>query len=228
MKLVTSFLESPIAARALRRATPRLCLAALWAMSWSCRLRPALRRRLLRPTPFDATLQFTTRDGRSQIWATFAAGALRAGVGRAPRADVTVVFRDERYLRRFFSPSAGADLFGMLLDNHMSFEGNLNVLARFGELAAAVAQGGQPRERGPGLRWPTDGDGSWQTMPARRPGEPCSSPDTAGAPLLRDPSLAHLTLDDFPRLRRLLHRHLHTRPRVCTERARLHTEAALR
>ncbi len=216
--------------------TPHAAALALRAMGLSCRLRPALRERLSvrppggEPGSFDAVIQFTTRDRRSRAWVRFAGGRTKAGTGDAPvPPDVTVTLRDERYMRRFFAPSGGADLFGWLLDNHLSFDGNLAVLAKFGLIASAVALGGRPRPRPAGKPWPTDGDPDWRRLRARPPGRPCVVPPRdAGAPLLDDPAFASMTLDDFPRIKRLLHRHLTTRPRICIERARLWTEVAVR
>ena len=217
------------------RFTPRLAALGLWAMSLSCRLRPSLRGQLETRHPggwsfqFKAVFCFTTRDGRAQAWARFAEGRMHSGSGAPPRSpDVTVIFRDEGYMRRFFAPSGDADLFGWLLDQHMSFEGNLVALAKFGQIASAVATGGKPRKRPPHRRWPGDGGGQWQQMRVRRAGDAAPAAAETGARWLDDAALSRLSLDDFPRLKRGLHDHLHLRPRICTERARLYTEAALR
>jgi len=227
----------------LDRLTPRLVAVALDAMEWSLRLRPALHGQLRGEHPttklpwaFRARFQFRTRDGRSQAWARFADGRMRSGPGALPEPGrngegrcptVTVTFRDESYMRRFFSPTSSPDdLMCWMLEQHLTFEGNLTALSKFGHLAAAVGQGGEPRRRDEA--WPTDGTGDWWAMPVKRAGESCPvSPGEAGAPLLPDPALSVWTLDDFPRLKRQLHAHHHTRPRICTERGRLWTEAAL-
>jgi len=236
--------QRELSRRVLDGVTPRLAALALKAMAWSLRLRPALRGELSGEHPggmahdFRATFQFRTRDGRSQAWARFEGGGMRAGAGALPRASdgngdaglphVTVTFRDESYMRRFFSPSASPDdLMCWMLEQNLTFEGNLTALSRFGHLAAAVAQGGRPRHRE--RRWLSDGGQSWQAMKVRRAGERCPvASEEAGAPLLPDPALSAWTLDDFPRIKRQLHAHHHTRPRICTERARLWTEGALR
>ena len=215
--------------------TPWLASLALRGIGLSCRLRPSLRGGLKGQHPsgvpfhFDASFHFTTRDSRSQSWARFSQGKMTAGSGPpAEEADVKVIFRDESYQRRFFSPSGGADLFGWMLDQHLTFDGNLVALAKFGLIAASVTQGGKPLKRPADRPWPGDGGGSWEEMKVRRPGEPCPDPEAAGATWLRDPGLSRLTLDHFPRLKRQLHQHLHHRPRICTERARLYTEGTLK
>ena len=228
---------APRAGRSLMdRITPRLASLGLWAMSISCRLRPSLRGQLESVHPngqrfqFEALFCFTTRDGDTQAWARFAGGRMTVGAGPpAEPADVTVILRDAGYMRRFFSPRGDADMFGWLLDQNMTFDGNLAALAKFGQIASAVATGARPRRRSAHRPWPGDGGGRWDQLRLRRVGEPCDvTKDEAGTRWLDDPALAHLTLADFPRLRKRLHLHLHDRPRVCTERARLYTEAALR
>ncbi len=227
---------APASRSLMDRITPRLASLGLWAMSMSCRLRPALRGQLSSTHPggqrfeFEALFCFTTRDGATQAWARFAGGRMTVGAGPPPEpADVTVCLRDASYMRRFFAPGGDADLFGWLLDQNMTFDGNLAALAKFGQIASAVATGGKPRRRPAGRPWPGDGGPSWEEMRVRPAGEPCEEDGAAvGAPLLEDPAFSRLSLDDFPRLRRRLHAHLHGRPRICTERARLYTEAALR
>jgi pyruvate formate-lyase/glycerol dehydratase family glycyl radical enzyme len=227
---------------ALQRLTPQMAAWALRAMAWSCRLRPALRGQLRtvhpggQPFVFEAAIQFQTAGGGNRAWARFAGGRLRAGTGALPgangeggRPDLTVTFRDASYMRRFFSPSGGEDLLGWMLDQRLRFEGNLVTLAKFGQIASAVALGNRALSRPPERPWPTDGgEGGWRQLKVRRAGERCPvASEEAGAPLLDDPAMSGWTLDDFPRLKRQLHAHLHTRAQICTERGRLWTEAAL-
>ena len=231
--------------RARERFTAQSCLAALWAMALGYRVRPLTNRvaPLLKrgnghgnghsygdnflPRDFAATLQFTTRDGKSQVWARFANGRMRPGWGMVKSPDVTVHFRDDSFMRSFFTPAEASKTFDSLLDNDISITGNLIVLARFGQLSSAFSRSA-PEARPQGKPWPTDTRTSWQDLVARPAGEASPDPAASGAQLLADPNFSDLTLDDFPRLKRLLHRHLHTRPRICTERARLYTEGFVR
>ncbi len=224
---------APAGRSIMDRLTPSLASLGLRAMAMSCRLRPSLRGQLQSTHPdghsfqFEALFSFTTRDGLTQAWARFLDGRMSVGSGPPPATpDVTVTLKDAAYMRRFFSPKGDADMFGWMLDQHLTFEGNLAALAKFGQIAAAVAAGGTPRKRPADLAWPGDGGAPWDEMRVRPAGDPSPEDDT-GARLLDDPALSHLTLADFPRLRHRLHEHLHGRPRICTERARLYTAAAL-
>ncbi len=226
--------------RLTQRFPAETCFAALWAMALTYRVQPARDRLRIRrrngnghgnghavdsglPRDFTATLQFSTRDRKNQVWARFEDGRMRPGWGATPAPDVTVFFRNQQFMLEFFSRAGASKTFDALLDNDISIEGNLIVLARFGQLSAALGRTA-PDPRPPRKPWPTDGGGRWQDLRVHAAGEPCPDPATSGADYLADPNLADLTLDDFPRLKRLLHRHLHTRPRICTERARLYTE----
>ncbi len=228
---------SGLSRRVAERYPAETCLAALWGMALAYRVKPLVPSRnghsngthkVRIPRDFDATLQFTTRDGKNRVWARFSRGRMRPGWGSVDGADVTVTFRDAALMLDFFSAEGAAKTLGSLLDNSIAFDGNLIVLARFGYIASALGLGTTPRERPAEKPWPTDGRETWQEMAVRPAGERCPDAAASGAEHLEDPYLAHLTLDDFPRLKRGLHAHLHTRPRICTERARLWTEAAVR
>jgi len=228
---------SGLGRRIAERYPAEACLAALWGMALAYRVKPLVpspngstngHGKIRIPRDFDATLQFVTRDGKNRVWARFSAGRMRPGWGDVDGADVTVTFRDAGLMLDFFSGEGASETLNALLDNSIALDGNMIVLARFGYIASALRLGPTPKERPPQKPWPTDGSESWQEMAVRPAGERCPDPAASGADYLDDPYLAHLTLDDFPRLKRGLHTHLHTRPRICTERARLWTEAAIR
>jgi pyruvate formate-lyase/glycerol dehydratase family glycyl radical enzyme len=177
------------------------------------------------PFTFRARFQFSTRDGRTNLHAVFADGRMRVGTGVVERPDVVVRFRGRPELRSFFTP--GADLFGFLLRNDVSFEGNLSYLSKFGHMSTALQLGGRPRQPAAGTRAPR-GPSRWEDLPIPPAGEPCPERPPGETRFLDDPYLARYTLADFPRARRLLWAHRTVQPEVCTERPRLLTEFVLR
>jgi formate C-acetyltransferase len=204
----------------------------LQAMALACRAVPALRRRLRHthpttgtPSEFRARFLFTTRDGRTSLHAVFADGRMSVGLGPLDAPDVVVRFRDLGVLRAFFTP--GADLFGFQLRNEISFEGNLSYLARFGSLSAALQQLDRQRLPPPERAW-RRGPARWQDLAVPPAGEPARERPAGEVEHLDDPYLARYTLDDFPGAKRLLWAFRTVQPEVCTERARLLTEFALR
>ncbi len=209
------------------RVTPVVITTKLRAMAAMLNHRPSLRHHLRDVHPiagahaFRATIAFVTEDGRDRAHAVFAGGTMRVSSGGAAEPDLTVRFRDREAMRGFF---AGQDTFAMLLDNALTFEGNLSCLLKFGHMSAAVTLGGkkvapaQPWQRGPARP---------EELPVPPAGEPCAEPPVGEVVHLDDPHLAAYTLADFPRLRRLLWAARTTQPSICTERALLVTEHAL-
>lgn len=214
--------------RALDRITPSLASAALEAMALSLRLNPSFRRALRVRHPsgalaeFKASFLFTTWNDEQAVHARFDGRRMHVGRGPIAHPDVVARFRTPSHLRAFFKP--GNDPFGMLLANVLKFEGNLAQLARFGYLSSLVQQRGRPRP----AREPLPGPVRWSDLPIPPAGQPCSSfPRGESSALGGDPYLSHLTLEDFPALRRLLWAHRTVPPAVCTERPRLLTEFKL-
>ncbi len=226
--------------RWLDRLTPTVAYGALRAVALGLRWGPG-RRSLYdelpggATKPFAGTFQFSTRDKRVNLYAVIGDGAMQVRRGRAERADVTVVFRRSEHLRAFFTQ--GDAIFDMLLGGDLVFDGNLSYLARFGHLSLAATQplaelfsrnggngSGQTTHQicdGASGRVqlianaPTD----WQQLTAPPVGLPCPEGLASENHWLDDPYLAGYSLDDFPRLKRLLWAHRAIAPEVCTERA---------
>ncbi len=210
------------------RTTAPVALAKLEVMAALFNHLPALRHHLRDRHPtgvpfvFDASLEFVSWDGRRGLHLVFGDGKMRVRRGPAARADTTVRFRSPEQMRTFF---AGGDTMNMLLDNTLKLEGNMSVLFKFAHMSTVIAQKGKPRAASASLHdhWPRD----WRAMPAPPAGAPCSAPPPGEVRRLDDPHLADTTLDDLPRIKRLLWRLRTTRPAVCAERARLLTEYKL-
>jgi len=212
----------------LDRITPAIATTQLRAMAAMLRVKPSLRHHLADvhpiagPHAFRATIQFVTADGEAGAHAVFADGRMSVRSGPAEEADLTIRFRGCEHMRQFF---AGRDSFDMLLDNTLSFEGNLSDLLKFGHMSAAVRLGG--KRVVPSKPW-TRGPASWRELNAPPPGEPCEERPPGETQHLDDPSLARYSLDGLPRIKRLLWAYRTTQPAICTERALLVTEHALR
>ncbi|MBI5487003.1 MAG: formate acetyltransferase [Deltaproteobacteria bacterium] len=224
------------------RTTPAVAWTTLQAMAVAFRTGPSLRRHLAHrhpvtgtPFTFRARFQFSTRDGATNLHAVFADGRMHVGIGPLDRPDVVARLRDLDVMRAFFAP--GADLFGFLLRNEVSFEGNLSYLAKFGHMSTALQLRGRQRHPPPraalseprGRQAPGESKGRPLDRSTAPPtGAPCRERPDGEVRFLDDPYLARWTLDDFPRAARLLRAHRTVPPEICTERPRLLTEFLLR
>lgn len=209
---------------------PQVALTALRALGWSCRLRPALRDEL-RFVDDDGVkhdhalaINFRTHDGDQRVWARFEAGRLRSGSGHLDDADACISFEDDTSLWRFLVQGDAPDLLSWLQDDRVRVTGSPSCLAKFVRLAAASHTGtGTVRRLN---RWPSDPpEGDQLELVARR-GSPKPFGSPTGAKRLQDPAFTHWTLEDFPRIERVLRRLHGSRPAVCIERAELLTRAA--
>ncbi len=216
----------------LERTTVPYLAVVLKLMALSFNRRPDLRRELYRRhngtlEPFDSSYQFRTADGATNLYLTIEGGRMRAGAGTVPNPHLTATFRDTTALRSFLSPFARSDPLNLLLDNSLSFEGNMSYLARLGHLTAVS------RHR----RWrrALNGAESAETLKERghsmlgtsrmeRRRENLRCPRTNEVAVLDDPYLSRYTIDDFPRLGAMRAEFFGARGDVCTERPRLITE----
>lgn len=207
----------------LDRTTGAIALAALNAMALGLRFKRGARKHLYGVRPdgtevsFEGSYVFTTRDDSVAVHAVFASGRMRVGRGPLKRPSVTVRLKDKATLRKFFSPRT--DPLGMLLDNEMSFDGNLAYLARFDHLSKVLKLGQVPLPPSP-----SDPPGRWQDLSVPSTGEPCANPPAGEVTHLEEPYFAAQTLDDWPRLKELLWTHRTRRAELDPERALLLTE----
>lgn len=206
--------------------TPAAAAGALKGLSLAARLMPAVRGQLSGvhplglPWSFEARFLFATRDGGFQAHAVFGDGRMTTGLGPVAEPDVTVRFKGLEAVRTFFSPSG--DPLNMLLSNDMVVEGNLTYLARFGFLSSVLQNRG--RKRAPATNGAPRGPARWQDLSAGPVGEPAGERPEGEVTFLDDPYLADISLDDLPRIKRLLWAHRTVAPEICTERPRLLTD----
>ncbi|MFC1482590.1 pyruvate formate lyase family protein, partial [Myxococcota bacterium] len=213
------------------RLTPTVARAKLAAVAAMLNYRPSLRHHLRDTHPlgvpfvFEAKIQLLTWDRSQGVHAIFEGGRMRVGSGPLPGADVTVRFRRLEHMRAFFTP--GTDTLSMILTNDVAIEGNVAYLAKFGYLTSVIETGGKARRPEGGASAKGKGPARWQDLEAYPAGEPCRDRPAGEVTHLADPYLAGYTLDDFPRLKRLLWSFRTVTPEFCSERARLLTEFML-
>jgi len=206
----------------LGRMTLPLVRTKLFAVATMLNHRPSLRHHLRDELPdgeqvvFDATIQWLTWDRSRGVHAVFRDGKMRVGAGPVDGADVTFRCKRLEDLRGLFA--AGADTLDMIISNDVAIEGNMSVLAKFGHMAATVQQGGRKlplHERWEHSAWPD----RWEDMPAYPVGESCDEHPAGEVTRLDDPHLAGFSLDDLPRIKRLLWAYRTVITEWCTERA---------
>lgn len=83
---------------------------------------------------FEGRYAFRSRDGAIACSAIFSGGHMRVRNQAIGDTDVTVVFRDGRALMNFLF-AKDPDIIGAILDNEVTYEGNLNYLAKFAYMA---------------------------------------------------------------------------------------------
>ncbi len=178
--------------RLLDQATPAIVTAKLSAMAVALRFKSSLRCHLADVHPiagahdFRATIEFVTLNGDAAVHATFGAGEMSVHAGGASGADLTVRFRDRENMRAFF---AGKDTLDMLVDNTLTFEGNLSCLLKFGHMSMSVRL--QDRRLTPETAW-ARGPSSWKLLTAPPAGEPAETRPEGEVVHLGDPHFADL------------------------------------
>ncbi|MGD0764980.1 MAG: pyruvate formate lyase family protein [Dehalococcoidia bacterium] len=216
----------------LRRTTGPYLATVLKLMARSFNKNTDLRRELYRRhngtlEPFDTKFQFRTADGATSLYLSIEGGRMRGGSGLVQAPDLIATFSDYTALRTFLSPFARSDPLNLMLENKLSFEGNMSYLARLGHLTAVVRNrrwrrtldspngAGDPAERGDSMLGASRVEKRRETLRCER------TPEVA---VLDDPYLSRYTIDDFPRLKAMRAEFFAAQGEICTERPRLITQ----
>ncbi|MCX7920590.1 MAG: hypothetical protein N3B21_00990 [Clostridia bacterium] len=83
---------------------------------------------------FNARYLFMNKDGSITVAAVFNNGKLKVSEQKIDNTDVTVIFKDERALMNFIL-SPKPDILHAMLNQEVTFEGNLNYLSKFAFMA---------------------------------------------------------------------------------------------
>jgi len=217
----------------LERTTGPYLAAVLKLMAFTFNRNAGLRSQLYRrrngtTEPFDTRYQFRTTNGAVNLYLTIEDGRMRAGAGKAQDPHLVATFSDAFALRSFLSPFARTDPLNLMIENKLSFEGNMSYLARLGHLTAMARNRGWRKtlqqgtegvdaktQRGDSMLATSRAEKRWETLSCEK------TPETA---VLDDPYLSRYTLDDFPRLKAMRAEFFGARGEICTERPRLVTE----
>lgn len=83
---------------------------------------------------FDGRYAFRSRDGKISASAIFEDNRMKVKNRVVDQTDITIVFKDGKALRHFLF-SENPDIIAAILDNEISYTGNLNYLAKFAYMA---------------------------------------------------------------------------------------------
>jgi hypothetical protein len=83
---------------------------------------------------FNARYAFQSRDGKIAASAIFANDKMKVEKRIIPDTNVTVIFKDGKSLWEFLM-AKNPDVFAFLLENKLSWEGNINYLLKFAYMA---------------------------------------------------------------------------------------------
>jgi pyruvate formate-lyase/glycerol dehydratase family glycyl radical enzyme len=177
--------------------------------------------------PFDTRYQFRTLDGSSNLYLTIENGRMRAGSGNARDPHLIATLSDAAAMRTFLSPFSKEDPLNLMIENKLSFEGNMSYLSRLG-LFTAMARNRHWRKalrgtEGVGAKT-RRGDSMLATSQVEKQRETLRCEKTPECVVLDDPYLSGYSLDDFPRLQAMRAEFFGARGEICTERPRLVTE----
>ncbi|PRP96128.1 SCP2 sterol-binding domain-containing protein [Enhygromyxa salina] len=103
---------------------------------------------------YDVSYVFQREDGSAQLAVIFAGGRMRILADVIAEPDVTVTFKDNEALARFLFNDR-LDLIGSIVNNEISYVGNLNYLRKLAYMAKHLqlrfASAVKPAERDPGV-----------------------------------------------------------------------------
>jgi len=165
--------------------------------------------------PWNAKVVFKTKDGRHARHVIIKDGRVKSGKGAIADPDVSFILKDLSCMKKMLV-SSPEDAMGMLLQNELTFEGNMAVVTRFSYVLNRLTGKGKP-ELNPKHDWLYNSELEAAGKPL--PMERCDE-----VKYLDDPAFSKWDIDDFPRLKGFLKDFFGTRPTISTERPMLLTE----
>lgn len=202
------------------------------ALASMIRLRPSIRRHL---RTRDGWMRFSigicTRDDSVRQSIHFGDGRAKVRFGIPDDVDTVLCFKDGRVVSKMLDRTP-EEVMNLLLDNELATEGNLATLSKFNFFLSLMLEG----------RHRTMRESRRMALVEKRKAERAAAKGAShraggkkravrlrgeasdDAPYLEDPYLSDYGIEDFPRLRRLLDSHFHSKPAICHERALLVTK----
>lgn len=172
---------------------------------------------------YKAKYQFATRDGDFNFYLVFKDGEISTGEGLIDNPNIKIIYKDKQTLAETWNKSADETL-EYLLDNSMSFDGNMCYLTKFSYLTS-VATGLKIK----GYKGPENQ--LTQSIEEIEKGEErrvlknlALNQKIDNVQYLEDPYLAEYSINDVPRIKNLKSRRRAIKPAICIERAKLVTE----
>ncbi len=172
---------------------------------------------------FNAKYQFTTRDGGFNLKLIFDNGKITAEEGIVDDPNIKIIYKDKATLAETWDKSADETL-EYLLDNSMSFEGNMAYLTKFSYLTTLATGAKIKGYKGPENRLIHSIEEIEKGEENRKLKSDALNRKIDNVHYLKDPYLANYSINDFPRLKYLKSRRRALKPAICVERAKLLTE----
>ena len=207
--------------------------AALGAVALAFNHRKRLKRHLRSPDGWvDLSVGIRTRTGTVAQTIIFRQGRVRVERGIEGNADVVLNAADDAALMGLATAPPG-EVLAMMLENRLVIEGNGAYLQLFIHYLSLLSGRRHQKMLGKIRREAsvqrerescTKGPDVSQILIDRRKGHlKAHRLKDKNVVYLQDPYLSHLDLDDFPRLKLLLHQNRTARPEICAERPMLLT-----
>lgn len=171
---------------------------------------------------FNAKYQFTTRDGEFDFFLVFNDGEINTGEGKIEDPQIVISYKNKALLAETWNKSADETL-EYLLDNSMSYEGNMTYLTKFSYLTSIATGAKIKGYKGPENLKICSMEEIKRGEEKRKLKNERLAKKIDEVQYLDDPYLANYTIDDFDRLKYLKIRRRALKPAICIERAQLLT-----
>jgi formate C-acetyltransferase len=172
---------------------------------------------------FNAKYQFSTRDGEFDFYLIFNNGEITTGEGKVEDPNITIFYKDKATLAETWNKSADETL-EYLLDNRMSYNGNMTYLTKFSYLTT-VATGAKIKDyKGPENQLICSIEEILRGEEKRKLQNESLDRKVDNVQFLEDPYLSRYSIANFPRIKHLKARRRALKPAICIERAKLLTE----
>ncbi|MBD3197574.1 MAG: formate acetyltransferase, partial [Candidatus Lokiarchaeota archaeon] len=172
---------------------------------------------------FNAKYLFTTRDNQFDFHLIFKDGNITTGEGKIDDPNITIIYKDTETLATTWNKSADETL-EYLLDNSMSYKGNMCYLTKFSYLTDIATGAKIKGYKGPKNQLIHSLEEIERGEEKRKLKNEELNRKVDEVRFLDDPYLSKYTIQDFPRLKALKNRRRALKPAICIERAKLLTD----